>query len=109
MSSDTAAASSAPQDNQAGASTSGLPAPAKAAAELAVKTAIAETVPEDGEINEDEENAEKKGANGSAEKDGAAAPGGIRTVFSDPANFNVVHPLYSKWCVPTLRHLQQLC
>lgn len=103
MSTDSAAASSAPQDGQAGASTSGLPAAAKAAAELAVKTAIAESVPEDGEINEDESSAAepgaKDGANGAAaDKDGdASAAGGIRTVFSDPANFNVVHPLYSKW------------
>lgn len=108
MSSEAAAASSAPQEGQAGASTSGLPAAAKAAAELAVKTAIAESVPEEGEINEDgESNASKKNGaatNGDAAaaagdaKDGAAS-GGIRTVFSDPANFNVVHPLYSKWYV----------
>lgn len=94
MSSEAAAAPSTSQD--AGASTSGLPAAAKAAAEAAVKTAISETVPEEGEINESEEN----GVNGDAKKDGAAA-GGIRTVFSDPANFNVVHPLYSKWYAAT--------
>lgn len=96
MSSESAAATSAPQENQAaGASTSGLPAAAKAAAELAVKTAISETVPEDGEIKEDEDSTK---ANGKENGDAAAKDAGaIRTVFSDPANFNVVHPLYSKW------------
>ena len=76
----------------------GLPASAKAAAEAAVKSAIAESVPsgstaaaadtaaEDGEIVE---NGNASNANGHAS--------GIRTVFSDPKNFNVVHPLYSKW------------
>jgi hypothetical protein len=96
MSSDAAAAAtSASQENQA-ASTSGLPAAAKAAAELAVKTAISESVPEDGEINEDDESSTKKenGENGTASSKDES---GIRTVFSDPANFNVVHPLYSKW------------
>ena len=80
----------------------GLPASAKAAAEAAVKSAIAESVPsgstaaadaatEDGEIVE---NGNASNANGHAS--------GIRTVFSDPKNFNVVHPLYSKWCVGSL-------
>lgn len=103
MSSESAAATSAPQENQAaGASTSGLPAAAKAAAELAVKTAISETVPEDGEIKEDEDSTK---ANGKENGDAAAKDAGaIRTVFSDPANFNVVHPLYSKWyAIPTSR------
>jgi translation initiation factor 4E len=74
---------SVPEDSAAPASTSGLPAAAKSAAEQAVKAAIAETATEEGEIAED------AGSKGSSN--------GIKTVFSDPANFNVVHPLYSKW------------
>lgn len=86
---------SVPEDSAAAsgpASTStsngtGLPPAAKAASELAVKTAIAETESEkeDGEIS------------GAATAPGAADDGTIKTVFTDPANFNVVHPLYSKW------------
>ena len=86
---------SVPEDQPA-ASTSSLPPAAKAASELAVKTAIAESVPEkeEGEIAEDGSSANGKGkVNGTIEADGT----GMRTVFSDPANFNVVHPLYSKW------------
>ena len=79
-----------PEDQQAAAASSstGLPPAAKAAAELAVKTAIAETLTgsEEGEVHE---NGTAEGANGDAS--------GLRTVFSDPKNFNVVHPLYSKW------------
>lgn len=78
---------SVPEDSATTASTSGLPAAAKAAAEQAVKAAIAETAAvEEGEIAEDS----GKDSNGSSSN-------GIKTVFSDPANFNVVHPLYSKW------------
>lgn len=86
---------SVPEDQPA-ASTSSLPPAAKAASELAVKTAIAESVPEkeEGEIVEDgSSSASKANGNGAIGADGA----GMRTVFSDPANFNVVHPLYSKW------------
>ena len=109
MSSDAAAAAtSASQENQA-ASTSGLPAAAKAAAELAVKTAISESVPEDGEINEDDGSSTKKenGENGTAAS--SKDESGIRTVFSDPANFNVVPPLYSKWYAWKRRHRQLSC
>jgi translation initiation factor 4E len=97
MSSEAAPASSAPED---ASTSSGLPAAAKAAAELAVKTAIAESVTEEGEIKEDgdsQKNGDSAAAaatNGDKKDDGT-----LRTVFSDPANFNVVHPLYSKWCV----------
>ena len=85
---------SVPEDQPA-ASTSSLPPAAKAASELAVKTAIAESVSEkeEGEIVEDGSSASKSKGNGTIEADGT----GMRTVFSDPANFNVVHPLYSKW------------
>jgi len=91
---------------------SGLPPAAKAASEQAVKAAIAETVPsasagkekEDGEIDESAAassttSPSKAKANGSGNgADSIQADGtGMRTVFSDPANFNVVHPLYSKW------------
>ena len=90
---------------------SGLPPAAKAASEQAVKAAIAETVPsasagkekEDGEIDESAASPSKAKANGNGSSNGAdsiqADGTGMRTVFSDPANFNVVHPLYSKWCV----------
>jgi len=88
---------SVPEDQAAAASTStaGLPAAAKAAAEQAVKTAIAENS-EEGEIAE---GGSSSGANGKSNgEDNIAADGsGMKTVFSDPANFNVVHPLYSKW------------
>ncbi|KAL7004669.1 eukaryotic translation initiation factor 4E [Cystobasidiomycetes sp. EMM_F5] len=75
-----------PEDQATASTSSSLPPAAKAAAEAAVKTAISETLDaEEGEIDE------SKGS----EVNGDA--GGLRTVFSDPKNFNVVHPLYSKW------------
>ena len=86
------ALASVPEDSAtASTSTSGIPPAAKAAAELAVRTAIAESVPlEDGEITE----SSSKNGIGSGN---AGDSNGMRTVFTDPANFNVVHPLYSKW------------
>lgn len=82
-------------------STSGLPAAAKAAAEQAVKAAIAENTAEEGEIKEAGQSSSKEGAPATTAGEGsngiAADGSGMKTVFSDPANFNVVHPLYSKW------------
>lgn len=117
MSSDPTTAASTGEEGGS-ASTSGLPAAAKAAAEHAVKTAIAETA-EEGEIQEgsttsnsnggdDSSSAKKTVSTTNGTSNGAVDANGIRTVFSDPANFNVVHPLYSKWCVDTLE-LEGLC
>ncbi|KAL0951103.1 hypothetical protein HGRIS_007840 [Hohenbuehelia grisea] len=72
------------------ATVSSLPAPALEASRAALSIAIDQNPPpasKDGE-NEDGE---------VQEVDMQAQAEGIRTVFNDPTNFNVKHPLYSSW------------
>jgi translation initiation factor 4E len=68
-----------------------LPGPAAQASKAALQAALAENekknsenVDEEGEAQELEVNMESQAEN-------------IRTVFSDPTNFNVKHPLFSQW------------
>ncbi|KAH7931062.1 cap binding protein [Leucogyrophana mollusca] len=74
---------------------SSLPAPATQAAKAALSAALAENpqpVSSNGSsADEDAEPGEIQ------EVDMQAQADGIRTVFSDPSNFNVKHPLYSPW------------
>ncbi|KAF8912722.1 translation initiation factor eIF4e [Gymnopilus junonius] len=67
-----------------------LPAPALQASRAALSAALADqniSTPADDELEAGE----------IQEVDMQAQAEGIRTVFSDPSNFNVKHPLYSPW------------
>lgn len=88
------------------ASTSNLPAGPAAAAKAAVEAAIAETPgvsalassaseQQNSESSEAQESqsSERPPLGGGAEGEGDS----IRTVFQDPENFNVKHPLFHEW------------
>lgn len=78
------------------ASTSTLPAGPAAASSAALEAAISEKNGTNGVGGEAE--SETKGAtNQDGEAGEAASDSQIRTVFTDPENFNVKHPLYNKW------------
>ncbi|KAH9486875.1 Eukaryotic translation initiation factor 4E-1 [Psilocybe cubensis] len=70
--------------------TSTLTGPALQASRAALSAALADHPPVTSE-NDDLESGEIQ------EVDMQAQAEGIRTVFSDPSNFNVKHPLYSPW------------
>ena len=79
-----------------------LPAPASAAAQAAVHAAIAKSK---AAVSSTESSSTVAGASG-AESDSAAVetlsaglldPRDNITVFNDPNNFNVKHPLFSSW------------
>lgn len=81
------------------ATTSSLPAAPAAASSAALEAAIAET-----NAKAASNGAEQTGAEGESnysvdhDNDGNAAnDDSIRTVFTDPENFNVKHPLYHNW------------
>jgi len=73
------------------ASVSSLPTQALNASRAAVTSALAEQPLQNTGEDESEEVGEVQ------EIDMQAQAEGIRTVFSDPTNFNVKHPLYSPW------------
>ncbi|KAI0815246.1 eukaryotic translation initiation factor 4E class I [Irpex lacteus] len=75
------------------ASTSTLPGPALQAAKAALTAALAENQvkPTNGDATHDEEEGEIQ------EVDMQQQAENIRTVFNDPKNFNVKHPLFSPW------------
>ncbi|OJT03050.1 Eukaryotic translation initiation factor 4E-1 [Trametes pubescens] len=77
------------------ASVSGLPAPALQASKAALSAALAENQSKESEkANGEDENLEPGEIQ---EVDMQAQAETIRTVFSDPTNFNVKHPLFSPW------------
>jgi len=67
-----------------------LPAPALQASRAALNAALADQPPSNNEVDDFEEGE-------IPEVDMEEQAEGIRTVFSDPKNFNVKHPLYSPW------------
>ncbi|KAF9453757.1 eukaryotic translation initiation factor 4E class I [Macrolepiota fuliginosa MF-IS2] len=67
-----------------------LPAPALQASRAALNAALADQPPINNEVDDFEEGE-------IPEVDMEEQAEGIRTVFSDPKNFNVKHPLYSPW------------
>jgi len=69
-----------------------LPPAAKAASEAAVRLAIMETKSTNNSIDERED-----GEIDDADEAKPNSSRGMVTVLHDPANFNVVHPLYSTW------------
>ena len=74
------------------ATSSSLPPAALQASKAALSAALAENAQTDpGAENADSEQGEVQ------EVDMQAQADEIRTVFSDPTNFNVKHPLYSPW------------
>ncbi|KIY47031.1 eukaryotic translation initiation factor 4E class I [Fistulina hepatica ATCC 64428] len=73
-----------------------LPAQALQASRAALTAALADARAEDSkQANGDEQSEMEPGE--IQEVDMQAQAEGIRTVFSDPTNFNVKHPLYSPW------------
>ncbi|KAI0639757.1 eukaryotic translation initiation factor 4E class I [Trametes polyzona] len=77
------------------ASVSSLPTPVQQASKAALSAALAENQPkENKKANGEDENLEPGEIQ---EVDMQAQADAIRTVFSDPTNFNVKHPLYSPW------------
>jgi len=86
------------------ASASTLPAPALAASRAALNAAFADQqsaapvkADAEGSSNGNAESTEVLEPGEIQEVDMQAQADGIRTVFSDPTNFNVKHPLYSPW------------
>lgn len=86
------------------ATTSSLPPQAAAASNAALESAIAETNAGQGaksNSNGEAREASSSSAAGDASEgnaeQSAEADDSIRTVFTDPENFNVKHPLYHKW------------
>ncbi|KAI1793905.1 eukaryotic translation initiation factor 4E class I [Ganoderma leucocontextum] len=76
------------------ASVSSLPGPALQASKAALSAALAENVKE----NEKKANGDESLEPGEIQEvDMQAQADNIRTVFNDPTNFNVKHPLYSPW------------
>jgi len=73
------------------ASVSSLPPSAFHASKVALSSAVAESPPPNKQFDTAGEDDEGQ------EVDMQAQAQGIRTVFSDPTNFNVKHPLYSPW------------
>lgn len=74
-------------------SVSSLPGPALQASKAALSSALAENLKE----NEKAANGESLEPGEIQEVDMQAQADNIRTVFNDPTNFNVKHPLYSPW------------
>ncbi|KAF7970604.1 hypothetical protein HWV62_23625 [Athelia sp. TMB] len=85
------------------ASPSALPGPALAASRAALNAAIADQQVENGGESPTTPAIPEPNGGGSPEPgeiqevDMQAQAEGIRTVFNDPTNFNVKHPLYSPW------------
>ncbi|KAJ7597101.1 eukaryotic translation initiation factor 4E class I [Mycena floridula] len=73
---------------------SGLTGPALAASRAALSAALADHPDASESVAGNEESPEQGEIQ---EVDMQAQADGIRTVFSDPTNFNVKHPLYSPW------------
>jgi len=87
------------------ASASTLPGPALTASRLALKAAFADQQSaesakadaEDATLETQVDDSDSLEPGEIQEVDMQAQADGIRTVFSDPTNFNVKHPLYSPW------------
>jgi len=73
---------------------SGLSGPALVASRAALSAALADHPELSNPVNDNEDLTEPGEVQ---EVDMQAQAEGIRTVFSDPTNFNVKHPLYSPW------------
>lgn len=79
------------------AATSSLPPQPAAASGAAVDAAAADVNAKEGAASSSGEAAAETGASSSSTGGGGNNASEIRTVFTDPENFNAKHPLYHNW------------